>query len=181
MDATAVHTFAIVGPESSGKTTLTKALAQHYATIWVKEFAREALERGGPRYGEPDLLRFAAGQQDALNVGLRAAQEHRTTLLFCDTDFITFRIWSMEVFGHCHPVIEQLAEQVAFDHWFLCKPDVPWEPDPLRANPFDRDRLFTLYEAMLTELGKPYTILVGDRDQRLRTAAAMVERVRHLP
>lgn len=168
-------TIAIVGPESSGKTTLTEALAQHYRCAWAKEFARTALEENGPAYAEEDLLAFAQGQLLALGEAIALARKTPPPLVFCDTDVITIRIWSQEVYGRCHPLIEQLAEQVAFDHWFLCKPDIPWEPDPLRENPHDRDRLFDVYERTLTKLGKPFSIIEGDRSRRMLAATAIVD------
>ena len=170
-----VPTFAIVGPESSGKSTLTEALAHHYRCVWVKEYARAVLEEQGPDYVEEDLLAFARGQLVALGEGIQMAQRTGPPLVFCDTDIITIRIWSEEVYGRCHPLIKQLANNVAFDHWFLCRPDMPWEPDPLRENPQDRDRLFTVYEDMLKRLKKPYTIIEGDHGARMRTATAIVD------
>lgn len=168
-------TIAIVGPESSGKTTLTEALAHHYRCAWAKEYARAVLEDNGPDYVEEDLLDFAQGQLLALGEAIALAKQTPPPLVFCDTDIITIRIWSQEVYGRCHPLIDQLAEQVAFDHWFLCKPDIPWEPDPLRVNPHDRDRLFDVYERTLTKLGKPYSIIHGDHSQRMRSATALVD------
>lgn len=168
-------TIAIVGPESSGKTTLTEALAHHYRCAWAKEYARVVLEEDGPSYAEEDLLAFAQGQMLALGEAIQLAERTPPPLVFCDTDIITIRIWSQEVYGRCHPLIDQLARQVAFDHWFLCKPDIPWEPDPLRENPHDRDRLFMIYAKMLNELGKPYTVIEGDHEQRMRTAKGVID------
>ncbi len=170
-----MRTIAIVGPESSGKTTLTEALAHHYRCAWAKEYARAVLEENGPDYVEDDLLAFAQGQLLVLGEAIQLAKRTPPPLVFCDTDIITIRIWSQEVFGRCHPLIDQLARQVAFDHWFLCKPDIPWEPDPLRENPHDRDRLFAVYEKMLKELGKRYSIIAGDRSKRMLSATALVD------
>ena len=88
---------------------------------------------------------------------------------------ITIRIWSEEVFGHGHPLLKQLSTDVQYDHWLLCYPDIPWEADPLRENPTDRDRLFNVYEAMLTKLGKPYTIVEGERERRMERAVKVVD------
>lgn len=172
-----MRTFAIVGPESSGKTTLTEALAHHYRCAWAKEYARVVLEEDGPDYSEEDLLAFAQGQLLALGEAIALAKKTPPPLVFCDTDIITISIWSQEVYGRCHPLIDQLAEQVAFDHWFLCKPDIPWEPDPLRVNPHDRDRLFGVYERTLTELGKPFSIIEGDHVVRMHTAINRVDAI----
>jgi nicotinamide riboside kinase len=64
-----------------------------------------------------------------------------------------------------------------YDLWMLCTPDIPWEADPLRENPYDRDRLFTVYRDMLDRLRKPYVIIAGDREERIATATAAIHRL----
>lgn len=162
--------IAIIGPESSGKTTLCAALSAHFGAPRVPEFARSYLEERDGRYARADLLAIAEGQCAAEDI----ACEGFPTLLFCDTDMITLRIWSEEKFGACDPRIITLSEQRHYDRWLLCRPDLPWEPDPLRENPHDRDRLFAVYERMLDRLGKPYSILQGTHEVRLRTAIALL-------
>ena len=108
---------------------------------------------------------------------LELAQTSRFDLIFCDTDMITIRIWSEEVFGRSAPELIALSEQRHYDHWLLCRPDIPWEPDPLRENPHDRDRLFAVYEVMLKKLGKPYTLVQGEQEQRMATAIKVVDLV----
>lgn len=169
--------IAIVGPESTGKTTLAEALGTHYGCACTKEYARIYLEELGPSYTEPDLLRMAHGQLMAEADGQAFASSHGQRLLICDTDMITVRIWSQEKFGRCHPTIEQLARDVHYDLWLLCSPDIPWEPDPLRENPLDRDRLFAVYEAALIELGKPYAVVAGTRSERMNRASDAVDRL----
>ena len=163
--------IAIVGPESSGKTTLCKALAMHYQAPWVPEFAREYLGERGGAYTHSDLLRIAEGQ---------CAQEERAagskpSLLLCDTDIVTIRIWNDEKYSAYDRRTIDLSERHHYDHWLLCRPDLPWEPDPLRENPHDRDRLFAVYEDLLKRLAKPFSIIAGDAEQRMRTATAVID------
>lgn len=158
--------IAVVGPESSGKSTLCSLLAERLEAPRVDEFARAYLGRLGRPYVEGDLLHIARGQcawEDA--AALRARR-----LIVCDTDMITIRIWSEEKFGRCHPWIIQQSEHRSYDLWLLCAPDIPWEADPLRENPHDRDRLFEVYEKMLIRLGKPYRIIRGAHEERLQAA-----------
>ena len=169
--------IAVVGPESSGKTTMCEALALEFGSIWVEEFARAHLEEHGPEYTEPDLLNIAKGQVLAEGQAIKRAEEQGVDLIFCDTDMITIRIWSEEVFGRSAPELIALSEQRHYDHWLLSRPDIPWEPDPLRENPHDRDRLFAVYEVMLKKLGKPYTIVQGEQEQRMATAIKVVDLV----
>lgn len=191
--------IAIVGPESSGKTTLCKALADYYDAPWVEECARGYLENQDGRYVEADLLAIASLQHDIeifeesrawdrhmeahahLSPPYDPSGAHMPTrypelpLLLCDTDMITVRIWSEEKFGRCDPALVELSEAWPYDHWLLCRPDIPWEPDPLRENPHDRDRLFEVYETMLRDLSKPFIVIEGDQAARMRKATALID------
>lgn len=163
--------IVITGPESSGKTTLATALAAHFHSPFVPEFARGFLEDRGPEYVEKDLLAIAQGQVAAEERAMRSAPG----LLFCDTDLITIRIWSEEKYGRCHPWIVQQIEQRPYDLWLLCKPDLAWVSDPLRENPGDRDRLFDLHVDLLDELGKPYMVISGEGPLRTSLAIGLVK------
>ena len=165
--------IAIVGPESSGKTTLCEALAAHYDVPWVEEFARAYLTERGGRYEEKDLPDIAQGQYDS---AVRIEEKNLgSPLILHDTEMLTMRIWSEEKFGRVDRRILELFALMPFDHWLLCRPDIPWEVDPLRENPNDRDRLFAIYEAKLRSMGKPYTIIEGAHEMRMRTAVAVID------
>ena len=166
----AVRRIVITGPESSGKTTLCRLLAMHFGVAWVAEQARGYLDALGRTYVEADLLTIARAQIEAEEAVLRDTP----SVLLCDTDLITIRIWGEERFGRSDPWIVERTEQRPYDHWLLCAPDIPWEHDPQRENPHDRDRLFGVYERTLRTLDKPYTIIAGDRGRRVRKAIAAI-------
>ena len=161
----------ITGPESSGKTTLAMDLSAHFDVPWVPEQARPYLEARQGLYGEADLLQIAQAQVAAEDL------HGDTDLLICDTDLITIRIWGEEKYGRSDPWIVRATEERTYDHWLLCSPDMAWEPDPLRENPHDRERLFEVYRDLLTRLGRPFTIISGDPDERLRAAVTAVMRL----
>jgi len=171
--AACVLKIAIVGPESSGKTTLAEILARLPGAALVPEVARAYLEGLGRPYEEPDLLVIARAQVEREE---QMARDKDVTLLVCDTDLITIRIWSEEKYGPCDPWIARQSEGRHYDLWMLCMPDIPWEADPLRENPHDRDRLFTMYRDTLDRLQKPYVIIAGDREERVATATAAIHR-----
>ena len=162
--------IAITGPESSGKTTLARALAAHFGVPWVPEFARDYLAELDRPYVEEDLLRIAEGQLEAEQ---RIASE-RPSMLVCDTDLLVVRIWSQEKFGRVDPRLEAMVREAEYHRTLLCRPDLPWEPDPLRENPHDRDRLFGLYEQELNALGRTYAVIQGERMERLHRAVHAV-------
>jgi NadR type nicotinamide-nucleotide adenylyltransferase len=162
--------IAIVGPESSGKTTLAEALARHYGAFWLPDPSRSWLEQHGPAYTEADLVRIAAYHMDLERAALADANARGASLLFCDTDLINYRIWSQVKYGRVNPEIDRLVKEAHYDHSLLCRPDIPWEADPLRENPHDRERLFEEYERNLLERSKSYTIIEGDHQERLHLA-----------
>ncbi|MEO7080009.1 MAG: ATP-binding protein [Flavobacteriales bacterium] len=165
----------ITGAECSGKSTLSEDLAKHYGVPWVPEMARQYLEVLDRPYEESDLLKIAELQLNTENE--RRSESPRASMLICDTDLITIRIWGEEKYGSSDPWIVQQTEERAYDLWLLCRPDIPWVYDPQRENPHDRDRLFAVYETTLKKLGKPYVIIEGDREERLRQAKAAVDRL----
>ena len=143
----------VTGPESSGKTTLCKALSEHYNLPFTKEFAREYLTDLGKNYLQEDLLKIAVGQLKS---------EQNTQLL--DTDLITIKIWSEYKYGNCDKwILEQIEKQTLENRFYLlCKPDIPWEADPQRENPINRDELFEIYKTELKRFGHQYVVVKGN-------------------
>ena len=140
------------GPESSGKTTVCKALSEHFNIPFSKEYAREFLTNLEREYNQNDLIKIAEGQ---------LASEHSFKLL--DTDLITIKIWSNYKYGNCEKwIIKQIEKQKSEKRiYLLCKPDIPWQADPLRENPTDREELFEIYKQELENLGLTYFIVEG--------------------
>lgn len=182
--------IAIVGPESSGKTTLAEALAEHYHGRCVPEVSREYLELLDRPYVERDLLAIArslgrshAGEDDPVAMVKEGNVSGRGSPVFYDTDTLNLWIWSMEKYGRVHPVIDWMVRDTRYTWRLLCRPDIPWVPDPLRENPHDRDRLFDIWERELKAHGFPYTIIGGTPAERLadatRLVAALVARGKH--
>ncbi|MEM9920357.1 MAG: ATP-binding protein [Bacteroidota bacterium] len=161
------------GPESSGKTTMARLLAAHFSCIWVPEYARDFLNRLGRAYRESDLLDIAKGQHSAI---MKAAKNAHS-LLICDTDLLTIHIWGMVKYKRSHPWIDQQMEQSDNTLYLLCRPDIPWEPDPLRENPDDRDALFIRYENKLQQLNKRYFIVEGTPSNRTTSSIARIQQI----
>src|SRR5579864_1908195 len=143
--------IVIVGPESTGKSSLCEALAAHYKTEWVPEYAREYLTTHGMDYRQEDLLVIARGQLALEDRGTMSAAAAGRRLLFVDTDMYVMKVWSEFVFGHCDPwILEQIAIR-QYDGYLLCRTDLPWEKDELREYPdlASRDTLYHIYRDCL--------------------------------
>lgn len=149
--------IAFTGPESSGKTTLSEWLSIHLSCGMIKEYAREYLSYD-KAYTMYDINCMAEEQFKRNN-----SSNEKVVL---DTEMLVMKIWCEEKYHKCSESILLLLEKQEIDCYFLCKPDIPWEADPLRENSLDRDRLFDKYEQNLKELGFPYHVISGTLDER---------------
>ena len=76
--------IVIIGPESTGKTTITQQLAAHFQCPMVEEYARWYIDQLDRPYYQQDLLEIARGQL----INEDSFSESSSPYLFCDTDCI---------------------------------------------------------------------------------------------
>jgi NadR type nicotinamide-nucleotide adenylyltransferase len=163
--------IVVIGPESTGKTTLAKQLADHYQTTWVKEYAREFIENLDRDYTENDLLAIAKGQIRAEEALLAKAR----TVLVCDTDLIVVQIWSEVKYGRCDAWILEQIRVRDYDLYLLCGTDIPWEFDVQREHPTFRNELYAVYLETLKKYPKNYVELVGNKVTRLNDSIQKID------
>ncbi len=166
--------IVVTGPESTGKTTLCKHLANHFNTTFVKEYAVDYLTGTGGDYQYKDLLKIAKGQ---INLENQIIEMTNPDILICDTDLITIKIWSQVKYKKVNRWIMKEIRNRHYNHYLLCFPDIPWEYDLFRENPNDRDFLFELYEKQLKRYKKDYTIINGNEESRFLTAVDVINSV----
>ena len=161
----------LFGPESTGKTTLSRQLAEYYNTHWVPEYAREYLQNKWNEErktcGPKDLLPIAIGQMKLEN---QLAQK-TDSVLICDTDLLETKVYSESYYSNtCDPILEAHALKNFYDLYFLTYIDTPWEADDLRDKPNERKRMFDAFEGALKKYNRPYVLLKGDKEIRLKIA-----------
>lgn len=167
--------IVIIGPESTGKSTLCKQLASHYSTQWCPEFAREYLTKNGTSYNYNDLLTIARGQI-ALETTFEAMLEPND-LLFLDTNLYVMNVWCEFVFNKCHDwILKEIASRT-YELYLLCNIDLPWTKDELREYPdlATRKILFNIYEDLLINQPTPWVIISGAEDKRKEAAIKAVD------
>ncbi len=155
----------VIGPESTGKTTLSQSLSSHYGAPWVPEFARSYLDRLGRPYVLEDLTRIARGQLEGEDLELQKAG----TLLICDTDLYVLKVWSEHAFGTCDPwILDRIAERT-YDLYLLTGIDLPWTDDPQREHPEPamREYFHRVYRDLVLQSITPWKDIRGNQQERL--------------
>ena len=164
---------AVIGPESSGKSTLVQNLAAHFNSPFVSEFARTYLEgKRSPAYDFSDLEAIAHGQLEAMNEASTRADK----VVFFDTDLVTLHIWALDKFNKPIPLVEENLRNAKADLYLVCKPDIPWQPDPLREDSLRRDDLLAWNLDVLKSLEAQAEIITGTGAARTDMAITSVER-----
>jgi nicotinamide riboside kinase len=192
-----IKKVVIIGPESTGKSTLSEQLALHYNTSWVPEYAREYLLKHGTRYTYDDLLTIAKGQLELeekmfaleLNqqptknatesIGAHSPLNTQHSPFFIDTDMYVMKVWCEFVFGNCHPFILRQIVERKYDLYLLCNIDLPWVKDELREYPdlVNRQKLYHMYKDILINQSVPWVEISGSDDQRLLAAIDAVDKI----
>jgi len=168
--------IVIIGPESTGKSTLCSQLAEHYKTCWCPEFAREYLKESGGKYSFHDLLNIAHGQIELEDTMLTQAKNN---FYFIDTDMYVMKVWCEVVFETCHTwILKQIALR-KYDLFFLCDIDLPWVKDDLREYPDVefRKKLFKMYRDLMITQKTKWAEISGTHAQRLQTAISIIDTV----
>ena len=168
----------LFGPESTGKTTLSKQLARHYNTVWTPEFAREYLQKKWNNERKTcevsDLVPIAIGQMRLENRLAKRADK----LLICDTDLLETKVYSEEYYGgFVDEKLNSASEENLYDSYLLAYIDTPWEEDDLRDRPGRRLEMFTAFENALKKNKKNYILLKGDKETRLKAATAAIDNI----
>jgi nicotinamide riboside kinase len=162
--------ISISGPESSGKTSLAIALAQELGCAYIPEIARFYLKDHG-EYSFEDVEHIANLQLEAVR---RAKDSSTSNFMVLDSDHVVLEIWFQEKFNRLPSNWDQYKAEWGIDLHVLCSPDIPWEEDPLRENPFDRDRLFQRYHERLELDEAKFMVVDGLLAKRLK---AVLERL----
>lgn len=181
-----VKKIVIIGPESTGKSTLCKQLAAHYNTIWVKEYAREYLLKNGTDYSFETLLDIAKGQiereqlaVDSWQLATKSEIANLKSQIFVDTDMYVMKVWCEFVFEKCHHWILNRIVERKYDLYLLCNIDLPWVKDELREYPdlVSRKKLYHHYKDIMVNQQVPWVDISGTYEDRLKKAIEAVDKL----
>ena len=169
--ADVIKKIAIVGPESTGKSTISAQLAEHYNTVWVPEYAREYCAALTEPCTWEDEINMFRGQLELESQFLPQANR----ILICDTTFITVKIWSDYMFGESpQEVLDELPKH-PYDLYLLMDIDLAWQEDPLRDFPHMREHFMEVWHKELKALDANYYLISGSDKERLKNAIKRID------
>jgi NadR type nicotinamide-nucleotide adenylyltransferase len=171
MNSSGIKKIAIVGPESTGKSTMSAYLADYYQTVWVPEYARGYCEKLTEQPTWQDEINMFEGQIALEKELLPKANK----LLICDTTFITVKIWSDYTFGKSPQVVLDELPKHPYDFYLLLNIDLPWEEDPLRDFPHMREHFMSIWYKELDALNADYRLISGESQNRYDSAVAAID------
>lgn len=157
--------IAVVGPESTGKSTMAHYLADRLETVCVPEYARYYCKNLNRKYTLQDEVNMFYGQialEDAL------IPSAKNNLLVCDTTMLTVKIWCDHLFGETPEEVTDEIRSRKYDFYLLMDIDLPWEDDPLRDFPGQREHFMEIWTNELDALEARYKIISGVGDERLK-------------
>jgi len=175
--------IVVLGPESTGKSTLSEALAKHYGVVDCKEYARQYLHENGTKYNFEDLLTIAKGQLTLENEAIQKAEqlfmEQSKNKLVIDTNMYVMKVWCEYVFNNCHTYILDEIHKRDYDLYLLCDIDLIWTPDEMREYPDEKPRqeLFAIYKDILINQNTPWGIVSGAGEERTQNAIQLIDSI----
>lgn len=167
--------IVFLGPESTGKSTISAEIAKLCNAAFVQEYARTYLNEHGTTYSYTDVIKIAETQAQ-----LEREAEATEKTIVCDTDLITLKIW-MEYYNWKVPEwMESFIVKHQANKYLLLYPDIPWVADEQRKNPHDRLELFHRFKQHLIGLNVNYSIIKGIGQTRLEDCLKEVQKTRLL-
>jgi NadR type nicotinamide-nucleotide adenylyltransferase len=162
--------ICLFGPESTGKTTLARQLAAHFATCHVPEYGRIYTDRFGTACTADDLVAIARGH----TASTAAALQHARRYLFLDTDPLLTALWAEMLLGKRVPALDAFRDHA--DLYLLCDIDIPWVDDGSRyfQDMASRGRFFDICRRELDERSLPFAVISGP--DRLGSAISAIGR-----
>jgi HTH-type transcriptional repressor of NAD biosynthesis genes len=166
-----VRRVVLYGPESTGKTTLARRLAEYFNTKWIPEFAREYLEEKDTPVELSDIPIIAEGQ---IRIEEEAAQS-ANKILFCDTDVLITKVYSEHYYNTCPDWIKEAAYNRKYALHLLTYIDIPWVEDKLRDRGDRKEEMFALFKSELEKAKRPYRLITGNFEERFQKAVEIIK------
>ncbi len=164
---------ALIGPESTGKSTLCHLLAEHYDTVWVPEYSRDYIGNLHRPYTKDDVLHCIREQIILEKEFITKANQ----IIFTDNEAINGKVWMLDKYGECPDWIEKEIATNKYDLYLLTSPDIPFVKDAVRENEMRRLYFFDWYKKILDDNSFNYKIINGMKEDRFNLAKEAVDKL----
>ncbi len=155
-----IKKICFYGPESTGKSTMARHMAEIYKTEFVPEVSREIVTSNN--FTVEDIIKIGHTQTVRILEKTKTANK----ILFCDTDLITTQIYCRHYLKVVPPILFELEKIIKYDLYFLFEPDVPWVADGLRDLGEKRKEMLEVFKRELDKRNIPYTLVKGSWGER---------------
>jgi len=165
--------IAVIGPESTGKSHLSKYLSKQFNCPVIEEYAREYLSKLNRPYTFQDVEKIALEQMKQEDIIVQSKPE----IIIVDTELIVIKIWMEHKWSKTPLWLEEKINERKYDLYLLCNTDLGWEYDPLRENPDSGDYFFNLFHQELITRKVNFEIISGNENERVATAIQLVNKI----
>src|SRR5258706_1507806 len=170
-----VKKVCFYGPESTGKTTMAKHLAEVHQTEFVPEVSREMIASNA--FTEEDIIRIGYAQTQRVREKVKTANR----IMFCDTDLITTQIYSQTYLHRVPGILYELERQIKYDQYFLFDIDLQWIDDGLRDLGNQRKEMYDAFKDELVKRNISFINVQGNHEEREQIIKRELNRIMLLP
>ncbi len=163
----------VIGPESTGKSTLCRQLSEQYGYLWIKEYAREYVEALDRPYTRADLDAIAGHLIEQIST------RYNEPVVLFDTELIIMKVWYEHKYGSTPDAVLRALRDYPMDMYLILTPDICAEPDPVRENLDKREYFLNWYIEEVKLTHRPYVLVSGQGSARTLAAAQAIESFRH--
>lgn len=168
--------IVITGAESTGKSTLAKALASHFEVPYIPEYARDYVLNLKEQYTYNDVELIARKQAEQLKESLKLNEP----IIILDTWLLITKVWFEVVFKSVPDWIEKEIKNTHIDMFLICDTDLPWVADDVRENGGEnRNLLHKKYIEDIEKYNYKYQIINGDGATRVRNAIQAISKLEY--
>lgn len=170
-----VKRICVIGAESTGTTTLSKALAKHYKTLLVPEYGRtysQVKYAKGDRHWSSDEFEVIAKEQQRQEDEMAKSANK---ILICDTNAFATEIFHEFYMGSISEKVAKYGEETKADLYIVTDANIPFVQDGLRETDEIRQKMHKRFLDELRNRNLPFILVSGSREERLKEATSAID------
>ena len=180
MSKSKILKIVLYGAESTGKTFLTKRLAEHYQTVWSEEFLRTYVDKKlvqGVCKDNENIVTYSEVEQIAKGQiqNEEKATKSANKFVFFDTNILMSQLYSVYYFGKSPEFLQKSANSRHYDLYLFLENDIPWEADFQRDGIETRNKLTIIFKNELSHRNLNFVSISGLGKQRFENCVKEID------